>query len=224
MSLLATAITYFATGKGKTVALLAGALLVVLLCGLAAWRGYAAGYDRADAARRAEVAELRSEHQAELAERWRVVAAAEREARERWQARSELADRLSGELAAERRARQSETRRLRKEITRYAHNADRRLSADFVRLYNQAIRAPSAHDLPGAEDSAGAAGAAGAAPAADIGKLDAGKLAGASAVTEADLLANAEANGARCEALAARLNALIDLVEGWRATATGEAR
>ncbi len=213
MSLLSTAIAFLAEGKGKAVALLAGALLAVLLCGLAAWRGYTAGYDRADAERRAETAQLRAGHEAELAERWRVTAAAEREARERWQARAELADRLSGELAAERRARRLETSRLRKEITRYAHNADRRLSAAFVRLYNQAIRAPGAPDLPGTENSAGAAGTSGAAPAADSGEL-----AGGNAVTEADLLANAEANGARCEDLAARLNALIDLVESWRTT------
>lgn len=35
-------------------------------------------------------------------------------------------------------------------------------------------------------------------------------------MTEADLLANADANGQRCADIASQLNSLIDLIEAWK--------
>ncbi|MGE4552857.1 MAG: hypothetical protein AB7D57_07075 [Desulfovibrionaceae bacterium] len=203
------------SGKGKWIALaLAAVLLAGVLAALAAWRGYSAGYDKAEALGRAELTQVRADHAVELADRWAVAAAAEREARSRYQARAERGDRLAAELARVRRAHAAETDALKREISEYAHTAaGHRFSPAFVRLFNRANRSAPA----GADEVRAAAGAerpAGASGAAD--PADAGLVAGAGTVTEADLLANTAANGERCAGIAEQLNRLIDLVESWR--------
>lgn len=190
-------------------ALLALAVLLALLAaaGCGAWLGHSYATARGNAA----LATLKADHADELADRWSLVAAAEREARERYQARAETADRLASDLAQAKRRHAAESRNLKQEIDAYARAAAGHVfDPGFVRLLNQALRAsgPGGRAVPGEPGAAGTAPAAGTADPLDPRLLE--------GVTEADLLANADANGQRCADIASQLNALIDLIEAWK--------
>ncbi|MGE4191805.1 MAG: hypothetical protein AB7E51_00300 [Pseudodesulfovibrio sp.] len=189
---------------------LALTILVAVLVGVAAWKGYRAGYAAADLKRRAEVADIRAGHAKALAD-------AEALARHALEAATARSNALEAEYLAARKTINRQSRELTK--ARIA-NASRdhivvadgtvRVSPEWVRLYNEAIGAgpgDGGRALPGAAPSAaGAAGTAGAA--------DAGVLRGGAAVTLADILAHVRDYGARGRAIEAQLNALIDWAEG----------
>jgi hypothetical protein len=176
---------------------------------VAAWQGYNRGYDRADAERRAQVAELHAAHSLALAE-------AEAEARARLvQATARAAEAERGYLAA-----QDTIAAQRRELTnRRIADASRdvdvsdgacRFGREWVRLYNEAIgaRAGDGGDaVPGtaADADAGAGGAAAA---------DAGILPGAAAVTPEDILAHIRDYGHRCRDIEARLLGLQEWAKG----------
>jgi hypothetical protein len=181
-------------------------LLTVLLCGLAAWKGYRAGFDRADADRRAEVAEIHAHHAEALAD-------AERIARERLEAETARAAVIEHEYLAATQTIAAQRRAITRERIRHASldvaavGGACAFGPDWVRLYNEALGCDRGYAVsaaaPGPADQAGAAGAA-----------DADVLRGGARVTPADILAHARGYGARCRALEAQLNALIDWAEG----------
>ncbi|MDD3310969.1 hypothetical protein [Pseudodesulfovibrio sp.] len=193
------------TSRWRIVALgLGGVLLVLILTGVAAWRGYRAGYDKADALRRAEVGDIRAAHAQALAE-------AEAEARRR------LADAVARAAVAEGRylAATKTIAAQRREITKERiADASRTAVAggclfgpEWVRLYNQAIGAGAGDGGDAVPTAApGADNATRAAPAADAGVLR--------QVTPEDILAHIRDYGARCQRLEAQLRELIDWAKG----------
>jgi len=195
------------SGKWKWIGIGAGVLLLMaVLCGLAAWRGYRSGFDRADADRRAEIAELHAEHA-------EALASAERIARERLEAETTRATTLERQYLAAVKTIAAQRRTISNERIRHA-NRDLdpddlcRLGPDWVRLYNEAAGAGDrGHALGGT--------APGTADAAGTGQaVDARILPGGDTVTPADVLAHMRDYGARCRALEAQLNALIAWIEG----------
>lgn len=190
---------------------LAGALLLLLLCGLAAWRGHAAGYAKAEALGNAQVARLE-------AVQAQALAKAEALARQR------LAEETARAADIERQylAAQRNLRAARLEITnRRIADASRDVAPDpagrcrfpdgWVRLYNAALGIGDRADAVSAP-APGAPGAAGAGAAPGSGVLPG--AAGAAAVTPEDILAHARDYGGRCQALEAQLRALIQWAEG----------
>lgn len=214
MSLMTTISTVLAavTGRWRMIALgLAAVLLVGLLTGYAAWRGYHAGYERADAERRAEVSGIRADHSLALA-------GAESRARARLEAETARAHDLERQylaatktIAAQRR--QITNRRI-EDASRDVAAADGRclFGPDWVRLYNEAIGAGDNHRaVPGA--APGPDAAAGPAQAADAG-IPRGDGPLMPAVTPQDILAHIRDYGARCRDLEAQLHGLIDWAKG----------
>ncbi len=180
-------------------------LLLALLCGLAAWRGYHAGFDRADAERRAEVAEIHAHHADALAD-------AERIARARLEAETVRAAVIEREYLDAAQTIAAERRAITRERIRHASldvaavGGACAFGPDWVRLYNEAL-CDRGHALP-----ATASGPADQAGAADA--PDAGVFRGGARVTPADILAHVRNYGARARALEAQLSALIDWAEG----------
>ncbi|MGE4536649.1 MAG: hypothetical protein AB7D37_06195 [Desulfovibrio sp.] len=178
---------------------------------LAFGAGYSLGFERADNARRAEVAALNAQAATWKAEQAQALANAERDARRKLEDAQAKVNALAARLEAARR----ESAARIKDITRRIPHATAGLRCafgpDFVRLYNEAIGAATDRAGGGAvsqtANSAAASGASGAAPAADA-RLRPGR-----AVTPADILANIRDFGARSQAMEAQLNALIDLTE-----------
>ncbi|MGE4536542.1 MAG: hypothetical protein AB7D37_05645 [Desulfovibrio sp.] len=188
-----------------------GLVVLVIANALAFGAGYSLGFERADNARRAEVAALNAQAATWKAEQAQALAEAERKAREALEDAQARVNALAARLDASRR--QSAARI--KDITRRIPHATAGLRCvfgpDFVRLYNEAIGAAADRAGGGAvsqaANSAAASGASGSTPAADAG-LRPGR-----AVTPADILANIRDFGARSQAMEAQLNALLDLTE-----------
>lgn len=169
-------------------------------CGLSAWRGYSAGYGKAQALGRAQLAELRGEHEAAfaaaLAELGREISA---------QARRALKAEQEHNREKE-RSRNAEIAR-KKEIAAVTAGSSHTFSPAFVRLWNEAVGAPAPGDaLPGTYDSAVASGAAPAGAASDAGLLP--------GVSEADILAYINYYGGRCQRLEGQLTLLINQIPG----------
>ena len=190
---------------------LAGALLLLLLCGLAAWRGYAAGFAKAEALGRAEVSRLE-------AAQAQALAKAEALARQRLAEEAARAADIERQFLAAKRnlraARLEITNRRIADVSRDVASdpAGRCLFPDgWVRLYNEALGVRDRADaVP--TPAPGAPGTAGAGPAPGPGVLPG--PAGAAAVTPEDILAHARDYGGRCQALEAQLRALIRWAEG----------
>jgi len=187
------------------------AVVAGLLCA-AGWKGYRAGYDKADLKRKVELAALRTAHTNALAE-------AENMARKQLEAAILRANTFEREyLAAQNRIRK-QARQITKERIAHASNhvdpADHtcRFGAEWVRLYNEAIGA-------GAGDSGGTMPTAAPGPVAEAGTAQvaqAGILSGGATVTPEDILAHVRDYGQRNRALAAQLGALIDWAENLNA-------
>ena len=213
-------------GTGWKLPAMAAVLLMGLLAGYAAWRGYHAGYERADAERRAEVSEIRADHALALA-------GAESRARAMLEAETTRAFDLERQylaaaktIAAQRR--QITNRRI-EDASRNVAAADGRclFGPDWVRLYNEAIGAGAGdgdRPVPGA--APGPDAAAGPAQAADAGiPRGDGPVTETvmPAVTPQDILAHIRDYGARCRELEAQLHGLIDWAQG-RPEVSGKAR
>lgn len=187
------------------VALICGSLLAVcLLTALAGWQGYRAGYEKAEVEGRAALAELKSDHDT-------AYAAAMASVNEKLQTQTRNALAVSKTLETERINHAKEQADLRARIASVTRNSRHTFSSDFVRLWNEAIgaHAPAARDaVSAAGGPPGAHGTAGAGQAAGTGLL--------ASVTEADVLAFIAYYGERARNLEARVNAWINLVEGWK--------
>lgn len=213
MSLLGPALSIVSGlgSKWKWIAIGLGAVVLIgLLTGVAAWKGYHAGFDRADAERRAEVAEIHAHHA-------EAIAAAERIARARLEAETARAAVIEREYLDAAQTIAAQRRAITRERIRHASldvaavGGACAFGPDWVRLYNEALGCDSGHALPAA--APGAADEAGAADAPDAGVFRGG-AAVTDDVTPADILAHARDYGARCRALETQLNALIDWAEG----------
>ncbi|OLN30431.1 putative archaeal coiled-coil protein [Desulfovibrio sp. DV] len=185
------------------------ALAALVACALAFGTGYRTGFEKADAARRAEVAELSAQAETWKTEQAKAWAEAERKAREELEAATNRVNALAGKLD---RAKRESTAKI-KDITRRIPRATAGLTCnfgpDFVRLYNEAIGAAGRAGggaMPEAGAAAAVAGAPDAAPAVGPG------LRPVRAVTPADILAHIRDFGARSQDMEAQLDALIDLV------------
>ena len=167
------------------------ALIVLLLCLCCGAAGYARGVSAEAARGRARLAE-----QAETASR-------EAEAR---------AAAVAGELSETRSRLAAERRAFNRRMIRVSEEASRRcagLSADWVRLYNEALGLAPVKSVPSAS-AAGAGAAAGSAPAAGSG-LQPGTPVTAS---PEDLLAHVRDYGGYCRSLRAQTEALLSVQEG----------
>ncbi|WP_236608410.1 MULTISPECIES: hypothetical protein [Pseudodesulfovibrio] len=207
-----SAVSTAVTGRWRMIALiLAAVLLVGLLTGYAAWRGYHAGYERADAERRAEVSGIRADHALALAEaESRARAMLEAETARTYALERQYLD-ATKTIAAQRR--QITNRRI-EDASRNVAAVDGRclFGPDWVRLYNEAIGAgDSDRAVPGAAPGPDAAATAAQTAGAWIPR-GGGPL--MPAVTPQDILAHIRDYGARCRELEAQLNGLIDWAEG----------
>ena len=192
-----------------------GLLLAAAILGGAWLHGHRSGYATADAMRRAEVAEIRAVHAADRETQQRILAQAERTARERLEAEIVRADALAADLSQARgriaaQAREITSRRI-EDVS--ASAPDCRFGPDFVRLCNEAAGAdPAASGLPG--------NAPGPARPSQAGFASSGIHAGIPRADEvagpADLLAWLRDYGAWCRENAAQLTALIEWDRGRR--------
>lgn len=203
-SLLASA----AATPWKRVALTLGVVLLVLLAAAAgAWKGWGLGYERADAMRGQEIEKLKADHASEREAQQRLLADAEKTARERLEKQVAEADRLAAELSKAKAAIAASARTITSRRIEHASASapDCRLGPDFIRLCNDAAGAdPAASGLPG--DAPGPSGAADASPASP--GAAAGVLPG-DHVTLPDLAAWLRDYGAWCRNNTAQLEALI---------------
>jgi hypothetical protein len=186
-----------------------GTLAVMVALALAFGRGYRAGFERADTARRVEVAELRAILDGWKGEQAKAWAEAERHAREELEAAQARATALALRLDGAKREHAAKVRDITRRIPHATAGLDCAFGPDFVRLYNEAIGAaagrPGDGAVPQAAGPAPVAGAPDAAPAVGPG------LRPIRAVTPADILAHIRDFGARSQSLEAQVNALIDL-------------
>lgn len=154
---------------------------------------YRVGYGKAEAEGVAALEELKREYSDANAARWAEYADKEREARERLQAEQARANTLEAELLQTKNTLAAERRGFAKRIADATRNNDCTLTADTVRLYNEALYGPGRAAGGGSENSA--AGAPGlAASAWAPAPLGAGLLR-EQAVTLRDLLAHARLYG-----------------------------
>ncbi|MGE4536325.1 MAG: hypothetical protein AB7D37_04535 [Desulfovibrio sp.] len=178
---------------------------------LAFGAGYSLGFERADNARRVEVAALNAQAATWKAEQAQALAEAERKAREALEDAQGKVNALAARLEATRRQSAAKIKDITRRIPHATAGLRCAFGPDFVRLYNEAIGAAADRAGGGAVSQAAhpgaASGASGAAPAVDAG------LRPVRAVTPADILANIRDFGARSQAMEAQLDALIDLTE-----------
>ena len=179
-----------------------GALLsVTAACSLSAWTGYTRGYSKAEAEGVAALETLKGEHAAAYAEAMRV---------QNDNLREETARALSSTaaLAVARETHVREKNAMRARIAAVTANSRHVFSADFVRLYNEAIAAAGS-PVSGTGHSSGTDGKARSGRTADGGFPGKG-------VTETDILAHITYYGERCRNIEAQTNAWIDYAEGWK--------
>jgi len=186
-----------------------GAVAGLVACLLAFGAGYRTGFDRADAARKAEVAELTAQAETWKAEQAKAWAEAERKAREELAAATNRVNALAARLDGAKCEQAAKIRDITRRIPRATAGLHCSFGPDFVRLYNEALGCAAGRvgggSVPETGDSGGAAGAPDAAPAVGPG------LRPMRAVTPADILAQLRDYGARSQAMEAQVNALIDL-------------
>lgn len=202
MSFLTTALGFATSGGSRKLLMILGVVIVLgLVAAFAAWQGYSAGYDKADALRRAEVAELRGAHTLALA-------TAEHQARAILQEQTQRANDLERQYLAATKTLAAERRTITNERIR---NASRdvdisggtcRLGPEWMRLYNLATGWSDSSDaMPGAasgpDDPTGAGAPTGA-----------GILSGGTTVTPADVLAHMRDYGSRCQGIETQLGTL----------------
>ena len=183
-------------------------LVCVVIYGAGVWRGL----DVVTEEYEARIAAMNAARAEEEKARAEAVAAAEKNARERLAAETERGNRLSDELLRKTKQldaeRASVNRRLR-DVSEAARRDCAGLSADWVRLYNEALglagsyhSAGSENSAPGgAHDSPGSAGAAGTRVQPDA------------LATPEDVLAHVRDYGQFCRGLEAGYRALADYIK-----------
>ena len=186
----------------QRIALAAGAaLLIVVACAFAAWKGYSAGYEKAEALGNAEISRL-------IAEQAEAYAQAMQELNNKLQEEAQRAMAVDYALASERLNNAKIQANLRARAAEVTRGSTHLFSFDFVRVWNEAVGATGGGNGPAAHGAGGADGAAGAGAAADSGVLD--------GVSEADVLQYIIYYGRRSKDLEAQVNGWIDLAEGWK--------
>lgn len=169
---------------------------------------YDAGYGKAKAEGQAALAELKREYSDANAARWAEYAAKLQEARQETQDKQAKADALEAELLDAKTALAAERRGFAKRIADATRNSDCPLSADAVRLYNEALYGPGWAALAGSKS--GNAGAPGLAQsAATPAPLGAGLLR-EQPVTMKDLLAHSKLYGEWAREV-------FSIAQGWNA-------
>lgn len=183
---------------------------VFVVLGLAVAGIYHAGYGKAQAEGNAALAELKREYSDEAAKRWAEYADKEREAGERLQEEQARANALESALLETKTALASERRGFAKRIADATRNTDCLLSADVVRLYNEALYGPGPAAGAGNEDNA--TGAPGLAQGVGTPASPGAGLLREQPVTMKDLLAHARLYGEwarEVHAIALGWNALV---------------
>ena len=174
-----------------------------LLCAVSLFAGYVHGRDTAGEEAKAQIAAIQTAHA-------EAVAAAEKSARERLAESAALADRLQADLVnknEELNKQRREFNRRLKDVSETARRDCAGLTADWVRLYNEAL---GLHDSPGSN------------PSAPGKPSDASRSAGTSRAgvqpdaltTPEDVLAHIRDYGGYCRSMEAAYQALIDYERG----------
>lgn len=186
--------------------------LALLLAGLlAAWWGYAAGTRHTSERYEAELAAINAAHAEQERTRAEVVAAAEKNARERLAAETARGEKLARELAAKTAELDAERASINKRIRDVSETARRDcagLSVGWVRLYNEALGLGSG-DSAGREGSApGGAGDAPGSAGAARARVQPDALA-----TPEDVLAHIRDYGGYCRKLEAGYRGLVGYIK-----------
>ena len=188
---------------GKLLSWLSEGWLPWLLCGVSLFAGYVHGRDTAGEEAKAQIAVIQTAHA-------EAVAAAEKSARERLAESAALADRLQADLVNKNQELDKERREFNRRIRDVSEAARRDcagLTADWVRLYNEAL---GLHDSPGSNPSAPGKPSDASRPA---GTSRAGVREDALTTPE-DVLAHIRDYGGYCRSMEAAYQALIDYERG----------
>ena len=181
------------------IALIAGVLLAFgIVGGFTAWKGYNAGYDKAEALGRSAMATLKSDHDKAYAEAMEGL-------QTKLQEETRRALVVSAELETERTNNAKKEASLQAKIASVTANSTHVFSNNFVRVWNEAIGAVRGDAMSGAGNSPGADDTPGTSKSPGTGILAKGT------VTEADVLAFIIYYGARSKNLEKQVNAFIDL-------------
>ena len=185
---------------------------VALLCLGCGVFGYVRGFGVAETRGRAQLAEQAEAHANEREALSVAAAEAERLARQRLEAEALRAAAVAEELSETRNRLAAERQAFNRRMARVAEDASRHcagLSADWVRLYNEALGlAPAAP--AGVAPAAGAGAAAGSPSASGAGvQPDTSVMA-----SPEDLLAHARDYGGYCRNLRAQAEALLAVEKG----------
>ncbi len=189
---------------------LGAAILLIVLVGVAGWRGYRAGYASADLKRQAEVAAIRAEHSQAFAD-------AEAEARRQLQTAVNRGNVLEEEFLAAKKVIANQTRQLSNQRIRNASlsvdTADGvcRFGPEWVCLFNEAIGAGD-RDLAVSAATSGTAGTPGTAKGSGTRILQ-----GVKSVTPEDILACVRDFGQRSRHIETQLVKLIQWAKTFRA-------
>lgn len=186
------------------------AIVVTIAIGVAAWRGYKAGYAAADLKRQAEVADIIADHSKALAKAEKIV-------RERLETEVARSNELQTRFQAARRTIEKQSRELTNQrIVHASKDVDTadgtcRFGPEWVRLYNEATAGRNrGGTVPAA--TAPADGDAGATQAPHAGILP-----GAPTVTPEDILAHARDMGRYTRKLEAQVVSWIEWAAGLNA-------
>lgn len=188
---------------GKLLSWLSEGWLPWLLCVVSLFAGYVHGRDTAGEEAKAQIAAIQTAHA-------EAVASAERSARERLAESAALADRLQADLVNKNqemdRERREFNRRL-KDVSEAARRDCAGLTADWVRLYNEALgldnRSGNEVSAPGKpSDASRSAGTSRAGVREDA------------LTTPEDVLAHIRDYGGYCRSMEAAYQALIDYEKG----------
>lgn len=188
---------------GKLLSWLSEGWLPWLLCVVSLFAGYVHGRDTAGEEAKAQIAAIQTAHA-------EAVAAAEKSARERLAESAALADRLQADLVNKKqemdRDRREFNRRL-KDVSEAARRDCAGLTADWVRLYNEALgldnRSGNEASAPGKpSDASRSAGTSRAGVREDT------------LTTPEDVLAHIRDFGGYCRSMEAAYSALIEYEKG----------
>lgn len=186
--------------------------------GVGAWKGYSAGYAKAESEGKRALLFERLERAAENVQRALAVAEAERGAREKTEAAVAEAGRLEKELIEYRSRLEAQEIDFRRRIADAAQSTAGTcagLNDDWVRLYNEYLGASgtsSRGSVPAAGHSGNAQGPSGPGSGAGAGIPRAKPL---KLATPADILEHAKDYGKRSRWMEKQLNGWIDLSQQW---------
>lgn len=187
--------------------------LTLIVCLLAFLAGYARGNHVANLDCEAKISALQTAWSEQERSRAETVAAAEKSARERLAAETARGDRLAAELAAKTAELDAERASINRRIRDVSETARRDcagMSADWVRLYNEALGLAGPGHGSGRENS----GSGNAADSADTSGTAHARLQQDALATPEDVLAHIRDYGGYCRKLEAGYRALVFYYDG----------